>query len=222
MNERILLVEDDPELGKQVTGYLNRAGFETTWATRGDRAAQLELGKFHMIILDLMLPGMSGFEVLQALRRQSDLPVLVLSALNDSVSKVRALQIGADDYLTKPFFPEELVERVRARLRRPLLQRAQQIELGPLRLDLAARGAFFEGKDIELTRVEFDILEALARRPGSALSRRWLVEHLLDPDREGAERTLDVHISRIRKKLGNARWIVTVWGIGYRLDPVGS
>jgi two-component system response regulator MtrA len=220
MSERILLVEDDAELGKQVIGHLTRAGFVPTWATRGDRAAELELGLFKLIILDLMLPGLPGLDVLRRMRERSDLPVLVLSARNDSITKVEALRVGADDYLTKPFFPEELVERVRARLRRPLLQRSNEIELGELRIDLSARTVSLAGQPVELTRIEFDLLAALARRPGAALSRRWLVDHLMDPDRDGAERTLDVHVSRLRKKLGDPRLVATVWGIGYRLDPV--
>lgn len=219
MSERILLVEDDAELGKQVSGYLSKAGFEPTWVNRGDTAAELELGLFRLVVLDLMLPGLSGLDVLQRMRERSDLPVLVLSARNDSSTKVRALQLGADDYLTKPFFPEELVERVRARLRRPLLKRSDELHLGRLRIDLNARAVHLADEPIELTRIEFDLLAALARRPGAAISRRWLADHLLDPDRDGAERTLDVHISRLRKKLGDPRLIATVWGIGYRLEP---
>lgn len=217
--DRVLVVEDDVELGKQVVARLKSAGFEATWVTRGDRAAELELGAFRLLILDLMLPGMNGLDVLKVIREKSDLPVLVLSARNDASSKVRALQLGADDFVTKPFFPEELVERVKARLRRPMLQRDQVVETGRLKLDLAARTVQVNGAGVDLTRVEFEVLLALARRPGAAVSRQWLVENVLDPDRDGSERTLDVHVSRLRKKLGDARLIATVWGIGYRLDP---
>jgi DNA-binding response OmpR family regulator len=166
-----------------------------------------------------MLPGAHGLDVLKKLRQESDVPVLVLSARNDTRDKVRALELGADDYVTKPFWPEELVARIQARLRRPALQRADRIESGEIALDLSARRLNVGEDEVDLTRVEFDLLAALARRPGIAVSRAWLVEHVLDPDREGTERTLDVHVSRLRKKLGAAgRRVVTVWGVGYRLD----
>lgn len=219
MSERVLLVEDDDELGKQIAARLRGAGFEPTWVTSGDRAVALEISAFRLVILDLMLPGVSGLDVLKQLRSHSDVPVLILSARNDPSSKVRALQLGADDYLTKPFFPEELVERVRARLRRPLLRRDDVIDCGRLQFDLTARTVRLDGSPIELTRIEFDLLVALARKPGAAVSRRWLVDNVLDPDRDGSERTLDVHMSRLRKKLGDARLIATVWGIGYRFEP---
>jgi two-component system response regulator MtrA len=119
--------------------------------------------------------------------------------------------------MTKPFWPEELIERVKARLRRPTLQRGDVIDVGGLRIDLAQREVRVDGKPVELTRVEFEFLAALARRPGVALTRGWLVENVLDPDRDGTERTLDVHVSRLRKKLGAGSFVETVWGIGYRL-----
>jgi two-component system response regulator MtrA len=119
--------------------------------------------------------------------------------------------------MTKPFWPEELIERVRARLRRPTMQPAEVVEAGPLRVDLARREVAVDGRAIELTRVEFELVAALARRLDAPVTRRWLVENVLDPDREGGERTLDVHVSRLRKKLGQGSLIETVWGIGYRL-----
>jgi two-component system response regulator MtrA len=170
-----------------------------------------------LVILDLMLPGAYGLDVLKDLRAISEVPVLVLSARNDTADKVRALKMGADDYMTKPFWPEELVERVRARLRRPQLKNESAVELGTLRIDLVHREVKVKGKPVELTRVEFDFLAALAARPGTAIPRQWLVDHVLDPDRDGNERTLDVHASRLRKKLGRGSFVETVWGIGYRL-----
>jgi DNA-binding response OmpR family regulator len=217
MAERILLIEDDRELGAQIVEHLRGAGFEPTWWTEGQRIPPGAAPDVALVILDLMLPGAYGLDVLKDLRATSEVPVLVLSARNDTADKVRALKMGADDYMTKPFWPEELVERVRARLRRPQLQREGALELGGLRIDLQQREVRVNGKVVELTRVEFDFLAALAARPGVALTRQWLVEHVLDPARDGNERTLDVHASRLRKKLGRPSYVETVWGIGYRL-----
>jgi DNA-binding response OmpR family regulator len=216
---RILLVEDDPKLGRQVAGTLRAAGFEVEWLTDGAAALAAAPGAHALIVLDLMLPGAHGLDVLKHLRRGSDVPVLVLSAKSDATVKVRALELGADDYLTKPFWPEELLARVDARLRRPVMQRADRIESGALVIDLVARKVAVETRAVELTRVEFDLLLALARRPGAAITRASLAALVLDPEREGSERTLDVHMSRLRKKLGVAApAIATVWGVGYRLE----
>jgi DNA-binding response OmpR family regulator len=220
VGERVLVVEDDEALGRQVVETLGDAGYDTSWLRRGDEVGVVAVEGQSLVILDLMLPGQHGLDVLKRLREHSEVPVLVLSARNETADKVRALQLGADDYLTKPFWPEELLARVAARLRRPVLQRAARVEVGPLALDLDQRQVAVAGDPVELTRVEFDILAALARRPGAAVSRLWLVAHVLDPEREGSERTLDVHVSRLRKKLGLAgRAVATVWGVGYRLDP---
>jgi DNA-binding response OmpR family regulator len=217
MSKRILLIEDDRVLGAQIKELLQSAGFEPIWWTEGRRLLPDAVPDVALVVLDLMLPGAYGMDILRDLRAASETPVLVLSARNDSAEKVRALQLGADDYMTKPFWPAELVERVRARLRRPSLHREGAIEVGALRIDLALREAQIEGQRIELTRVELDLLAALARRPGEAITRKWLVTHVLDPERDGNERTLDVHVSRLRKKLGRASMVETVWGIGYRL-----
>lgn len=219
MNHRILVVEDDARLGEQIAKHLREAGFEPVWVARGDLALDAQPRDFELAILDLMLPGAYGLDILKHLRQRSDLPVVVLSAKNDTATKVRALELGADDYVTKPFWPEELIARVNARLRRPGLARTGVLEFGALAIDPEARSVRVEGTRIELTRVEFELLLALARRPNQALSRAWLAENVLDPDRDGTERTLDVHASRLRKKLGAAGCrVATVWGVGYRLD----
>jgi DNA-binding response OmpR family regulator len=217
MAERVLLIEDDAELGGQVVDRLRRAGYEVTWWREGVHVDPAAVPDVALVILDLMLPGTYGMDILKDLRASSEVPVLVLSARNDTADKVRALKLGADDYMTKPFWPDELLERVKARLRRPVLQRDDALEVGPLRIDLARREVKVDGKPVELTRVELDFLAALAKRPGVAITRAWLVEHVLDPDRDGNERTLDVHVSRLRKKLGPGTYVETVWGIGYRL-----
>ncbi|MBM3987580.1 MAG: response regulator transcription factor [Planctomycetes bacterium] len=219
MTHRILVVEDDARLGEQIASHLREAGFDPVWIAHGDLALDTQPRDFELVILDLMLPGAYGLDVLKHMRQRSDLPVVVLSAKNDTATKVRALELGADDYVTKPFWPEELVARVNARLRRPGLTRSGVLEFGALAIDPEARSVRVEGAAVDLTRVEFELLLALARRPRQALSRAWLAENVLDPDRDGTERTLDVHTSRLRKKLGaHGSLVATVWGVGYRLD----
>jgi two-component system response regulator MtrA len=219
MAERILLVEDDRELGGQIVAHLERAGFSATWWTEGQRVHPgARIPEVSLVILDLMLPGVDGMDMLKDLRALSEVPLLVLSARNDTADKIQALKLGADDYMTKPFWPDELVERVRARLRRPTMQREACMEVGNLKIDLSARVVTVAGRVVDLTRVEFDLLGALARRQGAAITRQWLVENVLDPARDGSERTLDVHVSRLRKKLGPDNFVETVWGIGYRLS----
>jgi DNA-binding response OmpR family regulator len=219
VKHRVLLVEDDEKLGQQVVASLSAAGYEAEWLKDGRLVTPDALAGLSLLILDLMLPGSHGLDVLKRLRKDVDVPVLILSARNETSDKVRALELGADDYLTKPFWPEELLARVAARLRRPVLQRSGIVQLGDLAIDLDQRRVRVGDEAVDLTRVEFDLLAALARRPGSAVSRAWLAEHVLDPEREGSERTLDVHVSRLRKKLGAAgQAVATVWGVGYRLE----
>lgn len=215
--EIILLIEDDEALGKQVVSHLKRAGFSAVWWRRGRTIDPADYRDIALVILDLMLPGVPGLNILRQIRKDSDVPVLVLSARQDSHDKVGALKLGADDYLTKPFWPEELIERVNARLRRPAMEHSSQLHLGNLEIDRAKREALYKGQRLELTRVELDLLMALARRAGEPVPRSWLLDNVLDPEREATNRTLDVHVSRLRKKLGDASFIETVWGIGYRL-----
>lgn len=220
MSSKILLVEDDKNLGDQIVTNLKRDGFEVMWLRDGHAALAAEPKQYDLVVLDLMLPGAHGLDILKAYRETAETPVLVLSARNETSTKVRALALGADDYVTKPFWPEELLARIKARLRRPLLHTAEVIETGALKIHIAARVVENAGQKVELTRIEFDLLAALAQRIGAALTRQSLVDRVLDPDREGTGRTLDVHFSRVRKKLGpeGAR-IATVWGVGYRLLP---
>jgi DNA-binding response OmpR family regulator len=216
---RILVVEDSEPLGRQIIESLHAAGYETEWIRDGDAALAAPFARYALLVLDLTLPGTSGFEILAHLRREDvRVPVLILSARGDARDKVHALDLGADDYLTKPFWPEELVARVKARLRRPELRAADVLEIGELAIDIGARTVRVNGAAAELTRAEFDLLAALARRRGSAVSRAWLLEHIMGLETEATERTLDVHVSRLRKKLGAAgSLIATVWGVGYRL-----
>ncbi len=216
---KILLVEDDEKLGRQVMGYLREADFDADWIRDGEQALRVDPSSYELWILDLMLPKAHGLDVLKHVRGTSDVPVLVLSAQNETRVKVRALQLGGDDYLTKPFWPEELIARVQARIRRPTAIHDERVVVGGLSVDLEGRRVSVDGEEIELTRVEFDLLAAMARRPGAAIQRGRLADQVLDPLREGTERTLDVHISRLRKKLGSySGLIATVWGVGYRFD----
>lgn len=219
MAQRILFVEDDAKLGAQVVGYLEEAGFPTTWVRDGDEARQVDPTVYALVILDLMLPGAYGLDLLKRWRETSDVPVLILSARDHTADKVRGLELGADDYVTKPFWPGELLARVQARLRRPMLGRHRTVRCGPLSVDLEGRRVTVDDQPVALTPVELGILTSLAERSGAAISRAELVDAVLDPENPSAERTLDVHVSRLRKKLGPAgERVATVWGIGYRLD----
>lgn len=219
MAERILVVEDDAQLGAQIVEQLGRAGWDVKWIDDGDVAAREDPAPYSLVILDLMLPGTYGLDVLKRFRKSSDVPVLILTARDHPSDRVRGLELGADDYVTKPFWPEELVARVKARLRRPMMTRAEGVTVGQLRVDVGGRVVEVAGEAVELTKVEFDLLAELVRRPNQAITRDALVDRVLDPERMGTARTLDVHMSRLRKKLGvESKRIATVWGIGYRFD----
>lgn len=217
--QAVLVVEDDEQLGAQVEGHLRAAGFETLWVRDGDEARRVDLAGFDLVILDLMLPGTYGMDLLKSYRERRDIPVLILSARHDTHDKVRALSLGADDYITKPFWPEELIARVQARLRRPQLQRGGKIKAGPFVLEAEQRRFAIGTHEVSLTPAEFALMEVLIMRPDASITRSVLLEKASDPDRQATVRTLDVHISRLRKKLGEEGWRVqTVWGIGYRLN----
>jgi DNA-binding response OmpR family regulator len=218
----ILLVEDDLRLGEQITARLRLEGFEVVWRTEGRLLDARDLDDVALVILDLLLPGTNGLDILRAVRALTDTPFLILSARDDTSDKVRALRLGADDYMTKPFWPDELVERVRARLRRPAISWGDTIQVAALRIDLAEHRVTVGDTAVELTRVEFELLLALARKPDVVRTRSWLTERTIDPEGDVSERVLDAHVSRLRKKLGPAVRIETVWGIGYRLVASGA
>ncbi|HIG86226.1 MAG TPA: response regulator transcription factor [Planctomycetes bacterium] len=215
----LLLIEDDKALAEQVIAQLSAQGYRVRWLADGEIALREDPAPYALIVLDLMLPKVNGLEILKNYRSRSDTPILVLSAKQDAVVKVKALQLGADDYLTKPFWPEELSARIAARLRRPILKREGGVEIGRLFVDLTAHRASVDAEDIQLTRAEWELLAALARQTGAAISREDLMEATLDPSRDGTMRTLDVHVSRLRKKLGPcSNYLHTIWGVGYRLE----
>ncbi len=221
MKERILLVEDDRELGEDVTQRLQRAGYAPTWIRDGDEALSVEIEDYALVLLDLGLPGAYGLDVLKRYRTKSEVPVILVTARDQTADKVRGLALGADDYITKPFWPEELLARVKARLRRPSMKREDETRfvVGALVVDVEGARVTVSGQSIELTRAELAILAVLARRCGRAVTRADLVDEALDGARGGSDRTLDVHVSRLRKKLGDeGKRIATVWGIGYRLE----
>ena len=217
----ILVVDDAPNIVELVRLYLEGAGYATITATDGPSALELHrTQRPDLVILDLMLPGMDGFEVCRAIRREADTPVLMLTARSDDVDAIVGLELGADDYVTKPFNPRALVARVKAILRRTdgTVRLGRAIEVGSLRLDPRRREASVAGRTVELRAREFDLLAALARDPGVVLSRETLLEDVWGTDFPGETRTVDVHVSELRKKLGAAGpAIESVRGVGYRL-----
>jgi DNA-binding response OmpR family regulator len=217
----ILVVDDAPNIVELVRLYLEGAGFATLVATDGPAA--VELHRKHrpdLVILDLMLPGMDGFEVCRAIRREADTPVVMLTARTDDVDAIVGLELGADDYVTKPFNPRALVARVKAILRRTdgTIRLGRPIEVGSLRMEPRRREAFVGDRPVELRAREYDLLAALARDPGVVLSRESLLEDVWGTDFAGETRTVDVHVSEVRRKLGaGGPTIESVRGIGYRL-----
>ena len=218
---RLLLVEDSEPLGLQMVAALDGAGYETDWIRHGGDALAAVFDRYSLVILDLMLPGASGFEILAHLRRQGvRTPVLIASASADSRDKLRALDLGAIDYLAKPFWPQELLDRVGAHLARLESQPGSDaIEVGELAIDMVARRVRVDGDSVVLTRAEFEVLAALARRRGGAVPRAWLLEQMTDEGSGTSPRALDQCVSRVKEKLGRAgARIKPVWGVGYRLD----
>jgi two-component system response regulator CpxR len=224
--ERILLIDDDVALCELVLEYLQPLGFEIEFVPRGDLGAERALsGEHSIVVLDVMLPGLNGFEVLRKIRTESRIPVLMLTARGDDVDRIVGLEIGADDYLPKPFNPRELAARIRAILRRassdqPLQATLQKVlTVGDVQLDAGTRVVQRGGEVVELTAVEFDLLEKLLRAAGSIITREELSTEVLGRNLSPFDRSIDMHISNLRKKLGHhfgaVERIKTVRGVGY-------
>ncbi len=224
---RILVIDDEASILDLVTAYLQAEDYEVRTATDGP--AGLELARAFapdVIVLDIMLPGMDGIELLAQLRRESSVYVIMLTARTEETDKIVGLSVGADDYVTKPFSPRELVARIKAALRRI------QGEAGPpesavmafqrLRIDADARRVWVGNHEVELTAVEFDLLRVLAENHGRVLSREQLLEKVWGYEYFGDDRVVDVHVGHIRQKLGGDDFIVTVRGVGYRFEDEGS
>ena len=223
---KLLLVEDDPALAGGLVVGLKEAGFEVELLAQGADVVAKALDERHdMIVLDLMLPDVSGFEILKSLQNRSAPPVIVLTARADLEDRLRAFALGAIDYLCKPFWIEELVARIRARLgiAGALEPPTPSLSFGSLSIDVEARRVTVAGESASLTKTELDILVYLAKRSGRAMARSQIAEQVLTAQEHSDPRTVDAHVTNLRRKLGVAGGhIATVWGIGYRFDAAAS
>jgi DNA-binding response OmpR family regulator len=228
IRSRILVVEDDARIADVMVKNLEAAGFECHTSSDGGNAlADFARLKPALVVLDLGLPGLDGLEVTRRIRRDSDAPILVVTARTGESDKLLGLEIGADDYVTKPFSTAELVARVRALLRRSTGAVTERVlDLGPLRIDPARRTAERDGEPVTLTTLEFDLLYFLASRPGRVFSREALMEQVWGSDRVVDDRSIDSLVSRLRRKLesdpAEPRYIQTVWGAGYRFAETAA
>jgi two-component system response regulator CpxR len=234
--DRILVIDDDVELCSLVAEYLQPEGFQVEAVYSGEQGLEQALAGTHsLVVLDVMLPGINGFEVLRRVRQTSTIPVLLLTARGEDVDRIVGLEIGADDYLPKPFNPRELVARIRAILRRSHpserdAQGSEVLRVGEIELDPASRTAHQKGRPLELTSVEFNLLEVLLREAGNVVSRERLVDAVLGRKFSPFDRSIDMHVSKVRRKLGDTDsggdHIKTVRGVGYILtrppEKVGS
>jgi len=223
MTQKILVVEDELDIIKLVRAYLEKAGYAVVTATDGQEAlAVFRHERPNLVILDLNLPGMDGLDVCRALRRQSDVPVIMLTARLEETDRLIGLELGADDYIVKPFSPREVVARTRAVLRRAEGEpvRPEVIAAGEISLDMPRRQATQAGRPLNLTAMEFDLLTVLLSHPGQVFTRMQLLEQVQETAYVGYERTIDAHVKNMRSKLGddpsNPRFIETVRGVGYR------
>lgn len=224
---KILIIEDETAIAELERDYLELSGYEVSIAEdglKGKRAALEE--DYNLVILDLMLPGCDGFEICKAIREAKDIPVLMVSAKKDEVDKIRGLGLGADDYMTKPFSPSELVARVKAHLQRyerlvgSGVRENQVVETRGLRIDKTARRVFVNGEEKPFTTKEFDLLTYLAENPNRVFSKEELFRAIWDMDSIGDIATVTVHIKKVREKIeadtSNPQYIETIWGVGYR------
>ncbi len=214
----VLLVEDEHSIGSMTRGYLERSGWRVVWVRSGEEAlAELGRHQIRIVILDIRLPGIDGFDVARLVRSRSDVPILMLTARDEEPDRVAGLELGADDYLTKPFSPRELVARMKAVLRRTDGRRAEDVlTLEEVVLDRNAREVSVEGRAVELTTKEFDLLATLLENPGVVVSRDQLLDRVWGMTYPGGTRTVDVHVAQLRRKLGKPELIRTVRGAGYK------
>jgi len=226
----VLVIEDEQELSNVLKAYLQRAGFDVLIADRGDQGIDLwQDNKPDMVLLDLNLPGMDGIDIARKIRQTDDTPIIMVTARVDEVDRLLGLELGADDYITKPFSPREVVARVKAVLRRvqKILDHSQdEILLADLKINADAYSVEQSGEAIDLTRTEFSLLLTMAQQPGRAFSRLQLLEASQGVAFEGYERSIDAHIKNLRAKLGDnsrdPRYIETIFGVGYRFMKVAS
>jgi DNA-binding response OmpR family regulator len=223
--KKILIVEDEKKIVDIIKAYMEKEGYHVIVAYDGKAA--LDLAQSHspdLIILDLMLPEISGWDVCRALRKNSDVPIIMLTARDEATDKIVGLELGADDYVTKPFNPNELVSRVRAVLRRSENRTSRKtiLKVADLIIDTGKRTVYRSNKTIELTPMEFDLLRVLAENPGRVYNRMQLLDIVQGETYEGYERTIDSHIKNLRKKIEvdpiKPNYIITVYGVGYKLE----
>jgi len=214
----VLLVEDEHSIGSMTRGYLERSGWRVVWVRSGEEAlAELGRHQVRIVILDIRLPGIDGFDVARLVRARSDVPILMLTARDEEPDRVAGLELGADDYLTKPFSPRELVARMKAVLRRTDGRSAEDVlALDDVVLNRQAREVAVDGRTVELTTKEFDLLATLLANPGIVVSRDQLLDRVWGMTYPGGTRTVDVHVAQLRRKLGKPELIRTVRGAGYK------
>ena len=227
MSAKILVVDDEAKIVKLVRSYLQQAGYSVVDAGDGQTALiQARREKPDLVVLDLGLPGIDGMEVARILRRESNTPIIMLTARIEDTDRIVGLELGADDYVTKPFNPRELVARVRAVLRRTsgTATVPEQLRAGDLLVDIGGHKVTLAGRPLDLTPTEFDLLVVLLQNPNRAFTRLELLDRVQGDAYEGYERTIDAHIKNLRAKLGDdprhPRYIQTVFGVGYKLNPV--
>lgn len=225
MNELILVVDDEPKIVKLARDYLEKSGFRVETAANGrDAVAAFRHGRPHLIVLDLNLPEMDGLDVCRTIRRESDIPIIMLTARAEETDQLIGLELGADDYVTKPFSPRTLVARVRAVLRRVQgdVHQPDLLRTADLEIDLKGYRVSRAGNPIELSRTEFSLLRILAEAPGQAFTRAQLLNQLHGYAYDGYDRSVDAHIKNLRRKLepdpSEPRYVLTVYGIGYKFN----